>query len=128
MPISLSWEHTDELLNVIIEHSITGVSFGNLNKAYDLIEKSERPATYRGGISGKPCFHLSNALIDKAHQQYADTLTIIGCGGIFTPEDALYKFELGSSLIQVITGMIYEGPSLVRRICERLESESGTHT
>jgi dihydroorotate dehydrogenase len=72
-------------------------------------------------ISGKPCFHLSNTLIEKAHEKYSDKLTIIGCGGIFTPTDALYKFEIGSDLIQIITGMIYNGPGLIKKICKSLK-------
>jgi dihydroorotate dehydrogenase subfamily 2 len=118
MPINIFWEETKDLLNVIIKYKINGVIFGNLNKNYlDIPHQLERPQKYRGGISGKPCFHPSNILIEKTKKEFGDTLTIIGCGGIFTPTDALYKFELGSELIQLITGMIYEGPSLIKRIC-----------
>lgn len=121
MPINLSWEETDLLIEVILKHAITGVIFGNLNKNYlDIPNETERPTEYRGGISGKPCFHLSNSLIEKTKQKYQDKLTVIGCGGIMNEVDALYKFELGSDLIHMITGMIYEGPGLVKRICKAL--------
>lgn len=123
MPINISWEDTQELLQVILEHKITGVIFGNLNKNYlDIPCVSEQPSTYKGGISGAPCFHPSNILIEKTKQEYKDRLTIIGCGGIMSPVDALYKFELGSDLIHVITGMIYRGPSLIKEICKACES------
>lgn len=119
MPINIFWEETKSLLDVIIKYKLNGVIFGNLNKNYlDIPHSPERPPEYRGGISGKPCFHPSNILIEKTKKEYGDTLTIIGCGGIFTPVDAMYKFELGSELIHLITGMIYEGPSLIKRICE----------
>jgi dihydroorotate dehydrogenase len=119
MPINFFWEETKDLLDVIVKYKIHGVIFGNLNKNYvDIPHTPERPPEYRGGISGKPCFHPSNILIEKTKQEYGDALTIVGCGGIFTPIDALYKFELGSDLIHMITGMIYEGPSLIKRICK----------
>ncbi len=119
MPINLEWEETKKLLDIIVKHKVSGVIFGNLNKNYlDIKHSPERPPEYRGGISGKPCFHPSNLLIEKTKKEYGEALTIIGCGGIFTPIDALYKFELGSELIHIITGMIYEGPSLIKRICK----------
>jgi dihydroorotate dehydrogenase subfamily 2 len=123
MPINIFWEETKSLLDIILKYQLNGVIFGNLNKNYlDIPHVSERPPEYRGGISGKPCFHPSNILIEKTKKEYGNKLTIIGCGGIFTPIDALYKFELGSELIQVITGMIYEGPSLIKRICKEYAS------
>lgn len=119
MPINIFWEETKDLLDVITKYKINGVIFGNLNKNYlDIPHNSERPPEYRGGISGKPCFHPSNILIEKAKKEYGDRLTIIGCGGIFTSVDALYKFELGSQLIHLITGIIYEGPGLIKKICK----------
>ena len=125
MPINIFWEDTKDLLEVIIKYGLRGVVFGNLNKNYlDIPHVSEQPPEYRGGISGKPCFHPSNILIEKTKKEYGDRLTIIGCGGIFTPTDALYKFELGSELIQIITGMIYEGPGLIKRICKEYAKRS----
>ena len=119
MPINIFWEETKDLLDIIVKYEINGVIFGNLNKNYlDIPHNTERPSQYQGGISGKPCFHPSNILIEKTKKEYGDKLTIIGCGGIFTPVDALYKFEIGSELIHMITGMIYEGPGLIKKICK----------
>ncbi|MEN9921162.1 MAG: hypothetical protein RLZZ517_140 [Candidatus Parcubacteria bacterium] len=121
MPINIFWEETKSLLDIIVKYKLNGVIFGNLNKNYlDIPHTPERPPEYRGGISGKPCFHPSNILIEKTKKEYGDKLTIIGCGGIFTPVDAMYKFKIGSELIHLITGMIYEGPSLIKKICEEL--------
>ena len=58
-----------------------------------------------------------NDLIKKTRETYGNKLTIIGTGGIMSPEDALAKLAAGADLIQLITGMIYEGPSLISRIC-----------
>ena len=120
MPINLPWEKFDELLEVAARFNINGVIIGNLNKNYgDLDVRDEAPKEYRGGLSGKPCFALSNELIEKTKAKWGNTFTIIGCGGIMSPEDAIEKFRRGADLVQLITGMIYEGPGLMKNICER---------
>ena len=78
---------------------------------------ADAPVAFRGGISGKPCFALSNELIRKTRETYGSRLTIIGVGGIFSGEDALAKFHAGADLVQLVTGMIFEGPGLIRQIC-----------
>ncbi len=123
MPISLPWIQIKELLEVITKYKINGVIIGNLNKNYENISNKERPSEYRGGISGKPCFILSNELIKKTRENFGDKLTIIGCGGIFTPSDAKLKFEAGSKLIQLATGMIYNGPGIINKICKTIQKE-----
>jgi dihydroorotate dehydrogenase len=120
MPINLPWEIFNGLLEVAARFKINGVIIGNLNKNYgDLDFREEAPAAYLGGLSGKPCFKLSNELIEKTKTTWGKTFTIIGCGGILTPEDAMEKFRRGADLVQLITGMIFEGPGLVKKICER---------
>ena len=128
MPISLSWEELNSLLQTISQFEyIKGVVFGNLNKDYEAITNTkEKPPQYRGGISGKPCFKPSNILIQKTKEGFGNRFTIIGCGGIFSPEDALCKLDLGSDLLQLITGMIFEGPSLMRRICVQISKQNQT--
>ena len=118
MPINLAWEKFEPLLRVIKDNHFQGVVIGNLNKDYASIETSERPQNYRGGLSGKPCLELSNALIEKTRQAYPDNFTIIGCGGIMSKEDALTKLKLGANLVQLISGMIFNGPHLISEINE----------
>lgn len=121
MPINLPWNKFEELLQVIINYGFQGVVIGNLNKDYNSPAlKDELPEKFRGGLSGKPCFELSNKLIRKTRMAYGNRLTIIGVGGIFSPEDALQKMEAGADLVQLITGMIYEGPGLIKRICKKV--------
>lgn len=118
MPINLAWEQFDGLLRVIDRFGLNGVVIGNLNKDYQsLAFPDEAPAEFRGGLSGQPCFALSNDLIRRTRAAYGTRFTIIGCGGIFTPEQALEKFAAGTDLIQLITGMIFEGPGLMKDIC-----------
>lgn len=118
MPINLNWKEFDKLLQIINCSDIRGVVIGNLNKNYsDLDYPEEAPSIFRGGLSGKPCFKLSNELIKKTRDKYGDRFTIIGCGGISSPQDALEKFKCGADLIELISGMIFEGPQLMKEIC-----------
>ena len=55
-------------------------------------------------------------MISLAYKNYKNKLVIIGCGGIFSAEDAYRKIKLGATLLQLITGLIYEGPLLVAKI------------
>jgi dihydroorotate dehydrogenase len=117
MPIDLNIAEFDKLLKVIITHNVQGVIIGNLtkDKAANTI-KDLIPLHVKGGISGKPTWELSNRLISYTYQNYGERLKIIGVGGIFSAADAYYKIKLGASLVQLITGMIYEGPQLIGEI------------
>jgi dihydroorotate dehydrogenase len=117
MPINDSWDDFNALLRVIDRFDLTGVVIGNLNKDYGALDvPEEAPASYRGGLSGRPCFRPSNRLIQLTRQHYGDRFTIIGCGGIMAASDALAKMQAGSDLVQLISGMIFEGPQLMREI------------
>jgi len=120
MPIHISWEQFSELLDIADKNDIHGVIIGNLNKNYDeLAHPEDTPEKYRGGLSGAPTFTRSNELIRKTHERYGTRFTIIGTGGILTPDDAMKKFVAGADLIQLISGMIFTGPGLIKAICER---------
>ncbi len=124
MPINLEWEAFNELLKIIDTFGYSGVVIGNLNKKYaDLDFPEDAPKEWRGGLSGKPCFELSNELIRKTRETYGTRFTIIGVGGIMSAEDAMTKFRAGADLVQLITGIIFEGPGLVGRICEAYAKE-----
>jgi dihydroorotate dehydrogenase len=124
MPINLAWDDFNALLKIIDKFDYDGVVVGNLNKKYsDLSFPEDAPREWRGGLSGKPCFELSNELIRRTRESYGERFTIIGVGGIFSAEDAMVKFRSGADLVQLITGMIFEGPSLVGKICDAYEKE-----
>jgi len=73
-----------------------------------------------GGLSGRPIEGRSTHLVRYLYRLTGGKLPIIGVGGVFSAEDAYRKIRAGASLIQVYTGLVYEGPSLVRRIKEGL--------
>jgi dihydroorotate dehydrogenase len=124
MPINIPWEQFDALLKLADTYAIQGVIIGNLNKDYShLTYPEDAPKEFRGGLSGSPTFKLSNELIKKTREKYGKRFTIIGTGGIFTPEDAMAKFHAGADLVQLVSGMIFTGPGLMRDIAYRYAKE-----
>ncbi len=117
MPIHLAWNNFKPLLDVAVAHGVDGVIIGNLckDRHYPLIKDALSPAV-KGGISGKPTWDASNELISQAFENYRNQLLIVGVGGIFSAADAYEKIKRGASLVQLITGMIYEGPQLIGSI------------
>ncbi len=73
-----------------------------------------------GGLSGAPETDMSTEVIRYVHTKSNGAFPIIGVGGIMTPQDAYDKLNAGASLIQLYTGFIYEGPSLISKICRFL--------
>ncbi len=121
MPINLSWEEFDKLLETAIHYEVDGVIIGNLNKNFqDETLKDKITENMKGGISGEPTKKLSNELISQTYKKYGDKLVIVGVGGIFSAEDAYEKIKRGASLVQLITGMIYNGPQTIGEINREL--------
>ncbi len=122
MPINVPWSRFHSLLEIIDIHGLHGVVIGNINKDYNSLEfRNDTPKRYSGGLSGKPCNRLSTELIKKTREVFGRRFTIIGVGGIMSPNDAKEKFEAGADLVQLISGMIYEGPGLIKKIAKSLE-------
>jgi dihydroorotate dehydrogenase subfamily 2 len=126
MPINLSSEHFEKLCDVADKNGVNGLILGNLNKNYgDLERKEDAPAKFRGGLSGKPCFELSNELLRRTRAKYGKRFTLIGVGGILSPDDAMEKLNAGADLLMLISGMIFYSPSLMKHICQRIVQEQG---
>jgi len=119
MPINIPWQQFDSLLRVIDRHGMNGVVIGNLNKDYNSLDyRDEAPKAYRGGLSGKPCTHLSTDLVGKTRQTYGSRFTIIGVGGVMSPETAQEKFDAGADLVELVSGLIFQGPGLIKKMCK----------
>lgn len=119
MPIDKTNTEVIKMLDIIVKHKSTkGVIFGNLLKDREdpSLDQSEVKKFKVGNFSGKPCEQRSNELITLAYKKYKNKLIIIGCGGIFSAEDSYKKIKLGASLVQLITGMIFQGPQLISQI------------
>ena len=91
-------------------------------------EKLRRIYSETGGLSGKPLRDRSTEIIRHLYQQSRGRLPIIGVGGIFTAEDAWEKITAGASLVQIYTGLVFEGPGIAKCLVNGLRSrlaESG---
>lgn len=97
---------------------VSGVIMSNLvkSRANPNLDKEEVKLAGKGNFSGKPTEELSNNLITEVYKKYKDRFVIIGTGGIFSGEDAYEKIKRGATLVQMITGMVYEGPSVIGKI------------
>ncbi len=118
MPIDKTDAEVLQMLKVIEKYPVAGVIFGNLqkNKNDPALDPSEVVRFTKGFYSGKPTEKRSNELISLAYKTSGRKLIIIGCGGVFCAEDAYRKIKLGASLVQMITGMIFEGPQVISDI------------
>lgn len=77
-----------------------------------------------GGLSGKPVREQSTKVIRYLHEKSGGKVTIIGVGGIASPADAIEKIRAGATLVQVYSGLVYEGPELVKKINKALLNSS----
>jgi dihydroorotate dehydrogenase len=118
MPIEKSNDEVLKMLNIISKFPIQGVIFGNLQKnKNDPAFKTQEVNKYKvGNFSGKPTEKRSNELIKLTYKTFGKRLLIIGCGGIFNAQDAYRKIKLGATLVQLITGLIFQGPFLPAQI------------
>lgn len=119
MPISKTDGEIRLMMDEIVRYPyIKAVILGNLQRdrkdpALIQEEVGHFPV---GNFSGRPCREKSDELIKLAFREYGSAIKIIGCGGVFSAEDAYRKIKLGASLVQLITGLVFEGPQLVSRI------------
>ena len=110
MPLNKPWGEYKELLDVLAEHNVQGLSIANLQKDRTGLEI---PRDWEGGLSGGPCTNASTELIRKVYKEYGDRFAIAGIGGVFTPEQAYAKIRSGSSLVMFISSLMYRGPQQI---------------
>ncbi|HRE74394.1 MAG TPA: quinone-dependent dihydroorotate dehydrogenase [Flavobacteriales bacterium] len=118
----LTNEQLDDIIEIVAETKIAGVIATNTTISREglktPVQKTENIGA--GGLSGKPVKNRSTEVIRYLSEKSNKSFPIIGVGGIHSPEDAIEKLNAGASLIQLYTGFIYEGPSLVKRINKSL--------
>lgn len=112
----LSWEELDDALGVLLEQGIRGVILTNTTVARPVLHSPY--AGESGGLSGAPLAARSREMLAWAARQVGDRLAIISVGGIMSAEEARRRLELGATLIQIYTGLVYRGPSLIREILQ----------
>ena len=127
MPLNKSWAEFRELLKVLADHNVQGVSIANLQKDRSGLNV---PKDWAGGLSGLPCQATSNALIAQTYREFGGRFAIAGIGGVFTPQQAYDKIRAGASLVQFISSLMYVGPqnitTLKRGLAELLRRDGFT--
>ena len=105
----------DDIAAVAISSDINGLIVSNTTIERPKFLKGNH-RTEIGGLSGKPLFTPSTALLSKMYKRCAGKLPLIGVGGIASGEDAYRKIRSGASLVQLYTALIYHGPRLITDI------------
>lgn len=118
----LTREQLDDIIDIVHSTHIQGIVATNTTISREGLttNKNTIDTIGAGGVSGAPVRDKSTDVIRYIHQRSQGKIPIIAAGGIFTAADAKEKLDAGASLVQVYTGFIYEGPAIVKNICNGL--------
>jgi dihydroorotate dehydrogenase len=129
----LSFDALDEILELASPRKLAGIVATNTTISRELPPDDASGAAYAetGGLSGRPLRSRSTEVVRHLFLNSEGKLPIVGVGGIFNAQDAWEKITSGASLVQVYTGMVYEGPDIARAITTGLAAlleENGLKT
>lgn len=118
----LTDQQLDDIVDIVRTSGIDGLIATNttIERQSLTTPKDEVSAIGAGGLSGRPLKDRSNEVIRYLRKKAGPDLPIIGVGGIHSAEDAVEKLNAGADLIQVYTGFVYKGPTLVNQINRRI--------
>ena len=108
----------DEIIDLVKTTNLDGVIASNTStdRTGLKVSKTQLENIGNGGLSGQPIKEKSTRVIKYLSENSNKAFPIIGVGGIHSEKDAIEKLEAGADLLQIYTGFIYEGPSLIKRI------------
>jgi dihydroorotate dehydrogenase len=123
----LTFDALDEIVSLVGPRQLAGLVATNTTLARPAQQDHLAQRIYRetGGLSGRPLASRSTEVVRHLYRQTQGQVPIIGVGGIFTAADAWEKVTAGASLVQVYSGLVYEGPGLVRELIEGLAQRLG---
>ncbi|MFN4314442.1 MAG: quinone-dependent dihydroorotate dehydrogenase [Chitinophagaceae bacterium] len=118
----LNQSEIDDVVDLAMEIKLDGLVVSNTTIRREGLETpaQDLEAIGAGGLSGAPVRARATEVLQYIHQRTDGQLPVIASGGIFTAKDAREKLESGAVLVQVWTGFIYVGPSIVKKICREL--------
>jgi dihydroorotate dehydrogenase len=121
----LSFEALDEILELVGPRQIAGIVATNTTIGRPQTNDAALQKIYAetGGLSGRPLRARSTEIVRHLFKQTNGRLPIIGVGGIFDADDAWEKITAGAALVQVYTGMVYEGPGIAKQIVAGLREK-----
>jgi dihydroorotate dehydrogenase len=112
----------ERIVEICLAHGASGLIAVNTTLEHSGL-RADAPATLRnqlGGLSGRPLHARAVAVVRFLSERANDRLPIVGCGGIFTADDAKRMLDAGAALLQLYTGFIYQGPAIARQIARGL--------
>ena len=112
----------DDVIDLAREIRLDGLVATNTTISRENLETSsqELNSIGAGGLSGAPVKQVSTAVLQYIHDSTRSSMALVGSGGIFTGRDAKDKLDAGADLVEVWTGFIYEGPFIVKNICNEI--------
>ncbi|MDQ3844743.1 MAG: quinone-dependent dihydroorotate dehydrogenase [Bacteroidota bacterium] len=119
----LTQDQLIDVVELVTEIKLDGLVATNTTISREQLHTSVKQVEVigAGGLSGKPLAQRATEVIHFLYQRTQGSIPIIGSGGIFTGADAQQKRKAGAALIEVWTGLIYEGPDIVKTICRQLQ-------
>jgi len=114
----LSWGALDDIVDVVQSNGLAGIVATNTTTARPegRTERARSVYSETGGMSGKPLRERSTEVVRHLWKQTKGQIPIVGVGGVFSVEDAWEKIVAGASLVEVYSGLVYEGPTLAKRL------------
>ena len=112
----LEKKEINEIVDISIKNKIEGIIATNTTITRGDLKSKNIKSMGEGGLSGKPLKEMSNSIIKYLKSYSKGKIKIIGVGGVFNSEDVKEKLNLGADLVQVYSGWIYEGPSMIKKI------------
>ena len=109
----------------LLRHKMDGVIATNTTLSREAV-KGLPHCDEAGGLSGSPVLQASNRVISQLRSALGKNFPIIGVGGILSADDALSKIKAGADVVQIYTGLIYQGPDLVRDSAALIKKAMGT--
>jgi dihydroorotate dehydrogenase len=114
----LDGQALDDIAHTVAASGIEGIIISNTTIARPSLKSADAHET--GGLSGRPLFAPSTDILRQMRGRISSNIVLIGVGGISSGADAYEKIRAGATLVQLYTGLVYEGPGLVRRIKQEL--------
>lgn len=119
----LSNDEVSQLAQAFNKHKIDAVIATNTTMDRDAVAGLQN-ADEAGGLSGAPVFEKSTEIVRLFREALDDDLPIIAAGGIMSAQQALAKLDAGASLVQIYSGLIYQGPTLIREVIQSISKRN----
>mgnify|MGYP004445106837 FL=1 len=119
----LTTDEVSQLAQAFNKHKIDAVIATNTTMDREAVAGLQN-ADEAGGLSGAPVFEKSTEIVRLFREALDDDLPIIAAGGIMSAQQALAKLDAGASLVQIYSGLIYQGPTLIREVIQSISKRN----